>query len=369
MTESTPSNTPVLETEASQDAPAMPGKQSEPRGAFAQLLTLNVLLLAAVGLLGFLLWQQGRTMEALSGDAYSQQQRSNAIEQLLAEAERERERLDAALQQAMEAGSDDATQAELQALQQEVQLLRGSVAAQARSGGQGWQLTEIAGLLRLAQQRAQLAGDIPAAISLYQNANAQLQQQQDATMQPVRAALLLELDALRAVEVPQIDTLYLQLGEVARQLDALQVQSEAGGTLQFEAPASSAAQQAAGWWDSLLQLLSRYFVVTRQDAPVLARLSPEQVFLVRQAIRLQIESARLALLQREPRLYQDALDAAQAAISAQLQGESKASLLASLQRLRDEPITAEIPSLGAALQALELLQVQVSSQAAGAPTP
>jgi len=137
------------------------------------------------------------------------------------------------------------------------------------------------------------------------------------------------------------------------------VQSEGEGPLQFVAPELAPLPATAGWWEELKQTLRQYFVVTRRDVPVLARLTPQQALLIRQAIILQLESARLALLQGNQDIYLAALDAAAAGITQQLQGAGKPAVLASLQRLRAEPVAIVVPPLGAALQALELLDASV----------
>lgn len=329
------------------------------RGAPLRLWLLSLLAFGGTAALGFVFLQQRQAMETLAGDAYSQQQRSAAIEQRLAEAEAERERLAQQLQAAVAANGDAAAQAELDALQRELAALRLDVASRVADSEHDWLLVEAATLLRLAQQQALHGRNVASAISLYMSADDRLQRLGDPALQPARAALQLELDALRAVELPQVQVLYLQLGELAQQLAALEVQSEGEGPLQFVAPELAPLPATAGWWEELKQTLRQYFVVTRRDVPVLARLTPQQALLIRQAIILQLESARLALLQGNQDIYLAALDAAAAGITQQLQGAGKPAVLASLQRLRAEPVAIVVPPLGAALQALELLDATV----------
>ncbi len=325
-----------------------------PRAAARWLLPLNLLLLGGVVTLGFVLLQQHQSMEGLANDAYAQAQRGMTLETRLAAAEAARAGLEQQLQSALSEIRASAQQTDVAALQAELDMLRRALAAQANPQ-HDWLLAEAGALLRVAAQQALHTRHVASAISLYESADSLLQRAADPALQPARAALQLELDALRAVQLPQIDSFYLQLGQLAQQLDALQVQSENEGPLRFTAPDPGAAPATASWWDELKRTLGTYFVVTRQDAPVLARLTPEQAFLIRQAIRLQLESARLALLQQDTRLYQAALDAALDGITRQLQGDARPALLASLQRLRAEAIEVSLPPLGAALQALDLL--------------
>jgi uroporphyrin-III C-methyltransferase len=336
------------------------------RAAAPWLVPLNLVLLAGVLLLALLLLQQRSAMAVLSGDASAQTQRNAQIEQRLAAAESARTALAEQVQTLLVDSRDNVDQADVAVLQRELEALRRSVAQSTPQ--RDLLLAEAQGLLRLAGQQTLHGGAVASAISLYESADNLLQQIAEPAVQPARAALQLELDALRAVELPQLAALYLQLGELAVQLDALQVQSEGEGPLRFVAPEAVAAPVNSGWWAQARQLLGEYFVVTRQDAPLLARLTPDQAFLVRQAIRLQLESARLALLQGDQRLYQAALDAVHEGVTQQLQGSNKLALLAGLQRLRAERITAQLPALGSALRALELLQA-AAAQGYGAPNP
>lgn len=315
----------------------------------------GLLGLGGVVLLGLLILQQREAMETLAADSYLLLQRSTSLDERLAAAEAESERLALELRAAQDASRASAPQAQLELLRRELDALRLDVASRVADSERDWLLVEAATLLRLAQQQAVHVRNVASACSLYESADERLQRVGDPALQAVRAALQLELDALRAVAVPEVQVLYLQLGELSGQLATLAVQSAGEGPLQFIPPEHVAPSATAGWWDELKSTLGQYFVVTRRDEPVLARLTPQQVALIRQAIMLQLETARLALLQEDQQLYAAALDAAADGISQQLQGEAKTAVLASLQRLRTEPVTVTIPPLGAALQALELL--------------
>lgn len=342
--------------------------QTPTRGAPALLWLLSLLAVLGSGLLGFVFLQQRQAMETLAGDAYTLQQnsaafdqRSAAFEQRLAAAEAARADLAQQLQSVLDASGDSAQQADVTALRTQLAALRRDLAALAASSNEDQVLVEARSLLRLAQQQAGLGRNVDAAISLYMSAATSLQQNNSPAVQPALAALQLELDALRAVQLPDIQGIYLQLGELQQQLATLSVQSEDDAPLQFVAPETAAEPATASWWEQIKHTISQYFVVTRRDEPVLAQLTPQQAALIQQAIALQLESARLALLQGEPRVYQAALAAAAQSITQQLQGESKPAVLASLQRLHDTAIVAVIPSLGQALQALELGNVAIAT--------
>ncbi len=366
MTDVTSSST----TSAPEPALLPAAKTAAATRASSPLLWLvSLAALAAAGVLGFVFVQQRTVMEALAGDVSTQQQRSATVEQRLAASEAVADRLAQQLQQALDASRNSAGQADVAALRRELDLLRQEVVSRVADSQQDWLLVEATTLLRLAQQQALQGRNVASAVSLYTSAAERLQQLADPALAPALAALQLELDALRAVEVPPIQSLYLQLGDLSAQLATLVVQSEGESPLQFAAPDAAALPATATWWDALKHTLAQYFVITRRDVPVLAQLTPAQTTLIRQAIALQLETARLALLQGDVRLYQGALDAAAQGITQQLQGEAKPALLASLQRLREEPIAVVLPPLGAALQALEAAEAAPVSEIAPAPAP
>jgi uroporphyrin-3 C-methyltransferase len=349
-------------------SPAAKSAATPARGAPLLLWLLSLLALAGVVLVGFVFLQQRQAMETLAGNAYALEQRSTTFEQRLAAAEAERVQLAQRLQSALDDSRNSDPQAEMAGLRRELDTLRRDVVSQVADSGHDWLLVEATTLLRLAQQQAVHGHNVASGISLYLTADARLQLISDPALQPARAALQLELDALRAVEVPQIQALYLQLGELAQQLAALDVQGEGEPPLQFVAPDGAPLAVEASWWEELKSTLSQYFVVTRRDVPVLAQLTPQQDLLVRQSIALQLETARLALLQGDVRLYQAAIDAAALGITQQLQGDARPAVLASLQRLREEPVRAVIPPLGSALQVLEQIDLN-PAQDSGAPMP
>lgn len=340
-------------------------KPGAPSGNGRLLPTLGLLgLLGGVAALGVLHWQQRTVLEAVTSDTYALQQRNVDLEQRLAAAEAARASLAADLQ-ALQATTDSST--ELAVLRADLEALQRELTLRTASSAEDWSRLEAAALLRLAQQQALAASSLPSAIRLYQQVAELLRRSNDPQLQPVRAAVQLELDALRAVRLPPLNDLYLQLGQLIDQLDLLQVQSDDEAPLRFSAPSSAALPADAGWREQLKQSLGQYFVLQRQDAPILARLTPEQAFLIRQAVALQLESARLALLQGDSTLYRATLDAARDALASQLQGEAKPAMLASIQRLRDSNIAPRLPALGAALQTLERLERSTGTDTTGAP--
>lgn len=331
------------------------------------LVLLNLLLLAGIAGLAWMFLRQEAAMSQLVTDYNALAQQTTATESRLAVIETAQNKEQLTLQdQSEQLGMQQAAQVSaLSALRQElagIRLLSGSAA------GTASRLGEAEAMLRLARERLLSARETGVAISLYLATDELLKQLDDPSVQAVRLVLARELDSLRAVTVPDITSLYAELGTIRDQLDALPLAAAlTGADAQFQAPQGDAVAADASWFDTFTSNLSKYFVLTQRDAPVQPKLSVEGSTLIRQSIALQLEEARLALLQGETRLYQAALDAATSGISEYLEGQDKAQVLAALQRLRASAITITLPPVGSTLDALRSLSGTTS--AAGEPQP
>ena len=344
---------------------------------------LLLIILPALAALGWFVWQQQQSLAALStagaeaGVLRQQLQQSDSRVQTL---EQQVQLQQQTLQQ-LQLGQQQAQASLLQQLQlattalndQSLQVARlnGEVAAlQARVADSGEDvlrtqlLAEAAGMLRLAELRLQLMQDTSAAETLVRGADALLTRIGDPAIAGLRARLANDLVALQAVDAVDVLALYRKLGELAAQLDVLQaVSATAVADLQLEAPAASNLPTAPDWYAQVSEFLGRYFVVTPRDEPVTPLLTPEQHWLVRKAIALQLQQAALAALEADADLYSLALLQARAALDADLQGAGKAALLTQLDALLQAPLRAAVPSLAASITAVQQLQDQSASPA------
>lgn len=358
--------TEPVEAATTQTAPVKPEPASkQQRSRFSLLLiSFNLLLLAGMAGLGYVYWKQQASLATLTADSASLEQRSSEAQARFAAAADTSAQLQEALQaQNALVAEQFATQAkQLDATNRELISLRLRISDQGSGANQGWMLTEAESLLRLARQRLLSARDVRSAISLYLACDDLLRQLNDPAVVAVREILTTELDTLRSVNIPDMTRMYEQLGNISLQLDELSLVAAANeNTLKFNADSSETITETDSWLDSLGASLGQYFIIKRQDSPVLPQLSPEQAYMSRQIIRLHLEQARAALLREDTRLYQAALAAAHDDIEQYLQGANKAQLLAAVVQLRDTPILAAIPATGSALNALRQIAPPVST--------
>lgn len=209
------------------------------------------------------------------------------------------------------------------------------------------ELTEAAGLLRLGQQRAQLARDWTGARTAYQRASSRLRDFASPRYDRVRGLVARELEALEAIDEPDWVALSGRLARMA--------ESSAdwpGGAEVAEAPgdagAGGAAQAAeSGWWAGVRRSLARLVRVTPRDSvPITA----EQVDAAREEVRVRLLAAEMAVARRDVEELAHHVEAAGNAIRQwfDVDAAAPARALEELDRIAETELP-EVPVLGEAL--------------------
>jgi uroporphyrin-3 C-methyltransferase len=313
-------------------------------------------------------------LQALEGSAGEKGASVAALEELQTSSEALQRRLDEALEDLQR---DSAGQAQLlQTLetrlaeqgtaleQQRGQLTRQgeSLSRIDASDRESWLLAEVEYLLRLANQRLIMTGDVGAARALLDNVDGILRDLDDAALHPVRAAVASDLAALRAVPEVDVEGIYLRLGallEQAGELAILRLPGE-GQELQPSSPPRQEAapedwqQQLQHGWQSALDKLSDYLTIRRRDVPVEALMDPRWEGLVRQNLRMLLEQARVALLSGNQSLYRESLDRARYWVTEFFQSDEATarSMAREIDQLSAEQIDVALPDVSASLAAL-----------------
>lgn len=366
----------MSDSEATTYVPASSVAARGNASALGSLLMLCIVLVLAA--LGWFVWQQQQKLAVLDDAGTG----LFALRQQLQQADSRTQILEQQLQaqqqtlQQLQLGQQQAQASLLQQLQvtttalndQSLQMARMNsdiAALQARVADSGEDvlrtqlLAEAAGMLRLAELRLQLMQDTTTAEALVRGADALLTRIADPAIAGLRARLANDLAALQAVKGVDVLELYRTLGAFTTQLDALQaVSTTAVADLELQAPAASSLPAAPDLYSQVSEFLGRYFVITPRNQPVTPLLTPEQHWLVRKSIALQLQQAALAVLAGDAALYKLALTQARAALDADLQGPAKAALLTQLDALMDMRLRASVPSLAATIAALQQLQDQ-----------
>lgn len=228
-----------------------------------------------------------------------------------------------------------------------------------------WSVTEIEHLLSLANQQAGLQQDVTGALATLRVANERLRTIEDPGLLQVRSAVQADIAALEATAVPDIDGTALALARMADQSLTLPFASDRRGAVaESNPPPDSAATVtqaadtawdiasgfAAAAWDRL-----RGVAVVREKGEVLAPvLPPEQAYFLQQNLRLQFESARLALLRGDGETFRASIKTAREWLNQYYDSEAKEvrALIDELTRIEGTNIHIEIPDISGSLRAL-----------------
>jgi uroporphyrin-3 C-methyltransferase len=218
-----------------------------------------------------------------------------------------------------------------------------------------WALAEVEQMLNAASQQLQLAGNVKAALIALQTADARLQRIDRPQLIPLRKIINKDIERLKAV--PYVDTVAIsvRLDNLITRVDslplAMDVRPPVDKTAAAEEPAPSAwLRLAREAWQDIKQLV-RIQNAAEHEIPVLA---PDQLFFLRENLKLRLLSARLALLLRDETSFKTDLNAAQEWLTRYYDNSAEATKvsLASLRQLQESRISIELPDISASLDAV-----------------
>jgi uroporphyrin-3 C-methyltransferase len=222
-----------------------------------------------------------------------------------------------------------------------------------------WVLAEIEQLLIAANQQLQLAGNVRSALIALEAADKRLAQADRPGLLSLRRVIARDIERLKTTPALDVPGLTLKLDNLIATVDSLPLAAE-------QRPRETAGQRpdTGGAWERFvrevlvdLQEMLRIRVADSREVPLLA---PEQVFFLRENLKLKLLSARLALLSRnEPGFRTDARTAEQW-LGQHFDPKARAVANAQglLRQLAASDLTVQLPDIGESLQA-------VRTQAAG----
>lgn len=316
-----------------------------------------VVILAIV--LAFVAWQGWQRLENQQQrlDELAQQTEQSASQQAVSDLE---SRLDSG-----EAERDEALQNALSELRDEFDSYRSDVdetlsqvldqlSQEQDTDEREWLHAEAAYLLRLANQRLQLEGDVEGAAALLRTADARLADADNPALTPVRSEIANELAALDAV--PQVDRtgLYLALNAQQERISSLrlsqEIEEQAVTSTIEEPPTGTFQRQLARFGEELKDLV----VVRHHDEALEALITPEQESYLRQSLRLVLEQTQLALLNEEKELYDASIDKALQLLNDyyDTSREETQSVITRLEELQQAEIKPELPDISGSQQEL-----------------
>jgi uroporphyrin-III C-methyltransferase len=256
-------------------------------------------------------------------------------------------------------------------------------------------LADVEAAIRVAVQQSEITGSGQALASALRQADERLARYALPRVEPVRRAVLQDLERLRGESVADLPTLAIRIDEVIRQVDDLPLLAaiDARRTAPRTAPDAQATDSPAAdgagagtatstasaktetetsipgvprWLDEGLRAMTAevwaevrdLIRVTRVDDPPSLLLAPDQAYFLRGNLKLRLLNARLALMSRQPDLARADLREAQDLLTRYFDRSSRRVALASelLRQTAAQTSQLIVPRPDATLAALAAVQ-------------
>jgi len=267
----------------------------------------------------------------------------------------------------------DSERLKMQQREAELKATVADVHKRVGSSSTQWMVAEAEYLMRVANERLNLARDTGTAREALLLADQRLRDTKDPGWNPVRNQLARDIAALDAAELPDTAGVAARLEALAEQVPQLQLANATLGGPERSAPGeTSLTPREERNWDTLLNDLWAGFKDTvrirRRDKPVAAMLAPEQQFFLYENLRLYLESARLAVARADRELYRDSLNTVGSWLSTHFDNsdpltQTTRNAVNELMRIDIRPL---LPDISASLRSLQVRQ-KLNADLAGTP--
>jgi len=233
-----------------------------------------------------------------------------------------------------------------------------------------WKLAEVEYLLRLANQRLVMSRETSGAEALLQTADQILRELDDIDLYPVRQAIAEEMAALRLAGNVDRQGLFLQLSALAKQLENLDTLDLSNLKVEVKDEPFVVLDRGT-WWETLqasvkqaLEKLESHIRFNSSSALVEPLMSPDEQRYLKINLRLMLEQAQLALLQEEPRVYQQSLLKAQEWVATYYKNNAKETqvVMERLNELATANIVQDLPDISLSIEQLRTYFEQLHQQ-------
>jgi len=245
--------------------------------------------------------------------------------------------------------------AALQSRIDDAEAALGRINATLQGGRSRAQLVAVEQLLLIANERAQLAHDIPGTLDALALAQERLGALAEPKLYQIRQALAQEKDAVAALPRIDLTGAALTLADLIERAPQLSLRSRAPQHLAAAATAQNQQAAEGGWlarsWRNLREALGAILIIRRSDKPVDRLLPVEQEGLIVQLLLLKLESTRTALLLQDSVSLKSAANDARRFLADYYRNEDPAvqAIEAELDRLAATELAPKLPDLSRSL--------------------
>ena len=211
---------------------------------------------------------------------------------------------------------DQAVKEELGKLHERQQALKDAVTELLKTSRHlrhEWLVSEAEYLVNLAGHRLILARDANTAITALKAADDRLREAGDPSLIVLRKALAEDINTLEAVAIPDTAGLSLKLSTMVQDVEDLPLLTPEPktATTQQIGPTKPSLENWRELPGAMWEDMKKLVIIRDHQGPIKPLLSPEQHFFLSQNLKLQLEQARLALLNGENAIYHERLDTVQ----------------------------------------------------------
>ena len=229
-------------------------------------------------------------------------------------------------------------------------------------------LAEVEQSLVIAMQQLQFAGNVEAALSALQGAESRLARSAQTQFLPVRKLIARDIERLKGIPGANVSSLSLKIESVISAVDALPLAYEQRPPAAPAKPAAKAqgagllSELGADLWRELRQLVR----IERIEHGDPALLAPQQNYFLRENLKLRLLNSRLALLQRDGRVYREEIRQAREHLDRYFDVRAKPvqAAQATLTTLAATDVSFDLPGLAETLSSLRNLKVARERRAA-----
>jgi len=222
--------------------------------------------------------------------------------------------------------------------------------------GDDWVLAEIEYLVLVAVHRLSLERDVSTALVALEAADNRLARMGEPALYEIRKQLAADMNALRAVPAVDITGKSLYLADLATRIETLPLQ-EIDPAGQDPGDRAVADEERPGWkrllsavWEEIKGLV----IITRTGDPASVNLLPDERYFLYQNLRLQLETARQALIRRDTGNFHISIDMITGWLRDYFDSTDSrvADIVNTLEEMRRLDLDPELPDISASLDRL-----------------
>lgn len=217
---------------------------------------------------------------------------------------------------------------------------------------------DLEAAVSVAQDQTQLTGRIEPLLAALRTAERRVARSGDPRLAAVGRAVARDLERVKAANIPDTAGLLARIDQLLRQIDDLPAGNDVGRVRAEKPSRDTSREPANGWWarmgQAVLDEARKLLRVSRVERPEASMMSPEQVFFLRENLKLRLQGARLAILARQYEAARADLTAAQGTLGAYFDPASRRTQAAAtlLQQIQASTKSADLPRVDETLIAL-----------------